>query len=304
MSEELDQIDVSHVEKLVEIKTEQDKLHGLIEQAGARREKVSAAVFERVVKDFEKRIDTLEQEARPLRKQAHGELKKLQATHGQMKADLDKAKLDKEETEFRHEIGELPDEKYEKQHQSDEELLSGCNTAFDAAEALRQRFLEVIPEQEPEEPAPPPPKPKPTPAPEPAAKPEAKPEPTPPPAGDDADKTMFEPTGEDGGLDGVYGTMAVPLARLVEQKPDGEGTSYSLATSTSVGRTKENDIALEVREISRRHARIDLTDQGFTVTDLKSGNGTFVNGKKIKESPLSAGDKVQFGSLTFIFHTE
>ena len=71
-----------------------------------------------------------------------------------------------------------------------------------------------------------------------------------------------------------------------------------------MGRTKENDIALEVREISRRHARIDLTDQGFTVTDLKSGNGTFVNGKKIKESPLSAGDKVQFGSLTFIFQTE
>jgi len=298
MSEELGQIDVSHVEKLVEIKTEQDKLHGLIEQAGARREKVSAAVYERVVKDFQKRIDTLEQEARPLRKQAHGELKKLQATHGQMKADLDKAKLDKEETEFRHEIGELPDEDFEKQHQSDEELLSGCNTAFDAAEALRQRFLEVIPEQEPEEPAPPAPKP------EPAAVPEAKPEPVPPPAGDDADKTMFDPTGDDGGADGVYGTMAVPLARLVEQKSDGEGTSYPLATSTSIGRTKENDIALEVREISRRHARIDLTDKGFTVTDLKSGNGTFVNGKKIKESPLSPGDKVQFGRLTFLFHTE
>jgi len=37
---------------------------------------------------------------------------------------------------------------------------------------------------------------------------------------------------------------------------------------------------------------------------LKSGNGTFVNGERIKERRLEDGDKVRFGNRSFVFHKE
>ncbi|MCA9580454.1 MAG: Flp pilus assembly complex ATPase component TadA [Myxococcales bacterium] len=66
----------------------------------------------------------------------------------------------------------------------------------------------------------------------------------------------------------------------------------------TIGRVQGNDIILPKGNVSKRHARIVLKDGRFIVVDLKSTNGTYVNGRKIT-SPLvvKSGDKVYVGDF-------
>ena len=66
----------------------------------------------------------------------------------------------------------------------------------------------------------------------------------------------------------------------------------------TIGRVQGNDIILPKGNVSKRHSRIVLKDSRFIVVDLKSTNGTYVNGRKIT-SPLvvKAGDKVYIGDF-------
>jgi DNA-binding winged helix-turn-helix (wHTH) protein len=54
------------------------------------------------------------------------------------------------------------------------------------------------------------------------------------------------------------------------------------------------DLLLPERQVSRRHAKIERTPTGFVLSDLDSKNGTFLNGKEVKETkPLQDGDEIQ-----------
>lgn len=62
---------------------------------------------------------------------------------------------------------------------------------------------------------------------------------------------------------------------------------------------RDDDCALAVRErsISRRHARLVARPEGWCVYDEGSGNGTFVNGHRVREALLRDGDEVRFGNV-------
>ena len=66
----------------------------------------------------------------------------------------------------------------------------------------------------------------------------------------------------------------------------------------TIGRVQGNDIILPKGNVSKRHSRIVLKDGRFIIVDLKSTNGTYVNGRKIT-SPLviKSGDKVYIGDF-------
>src|SRR5690349_24171547 len=66
----------------------------------------------------------------------------------------------------------------------------------------------------------------------------------------------------------------------------------------TIGRVQGNDIILPKGNVSKRHSRIVLKDNRFIVVDLKSTNGTYVNGRKIT-SPLvvKGGDKIYIGDF-------
>jgi two-component system NtrC family sensor kinase len=100
------------------------------------------------------------------------------------------------------------------------------------------------------------------------------------------------------------GTVVVVLKpKLVEDVAGGGvGRTFVLGGVTTIGRTPDNHINADVRELSRHHARIEPRDGGFVILDLNSGNGTFVNTKRITEHRLSPGDKIQFGTLRFVYH--
>jgi pSer/pThr/pTyr-binding forkhead associated (FHA) protein len=75
----------------------------------------------------------------------------------------------------------------------------------------------------------------------------------------------------------------------------GEGT-------TLVGRSPECDIFLDDVTVSRRHAEIVREGDEFTIKDLGSLNGTYVNRKRIESTALADDDEVQIGKyrLTFL----
>src|SRR5258706_11123639 len=75
--------------------------------------------------------------------------------------------------------------------------------------------------------------------------------------------------------------------RMVFNKPE-----------VTIGRVQGNDIVLPKGNVSKRHARIVLKDNKFIIVDLKSTNGTYVNGRKIT-SPLVVkdSDKIYIGDF-------
>lgn len=69
----------------------------------------------------------------------------------------------------------------------------------------------------------------------------------------------------------------------------------------SIGRSREADIPLLDDKVSRVHCGIRLSDGDFYLKDLKSRNGTFVNGERVEDTvKLKPGDRIQVGSTTFV----
>ena len=66
----------------------------------------------------------------------------------------------------------------------------------------------------------------------------------------------------------------------------------------NVGRVQGNDSMLPKGNVSKRHARLLFRDGRVIVTDLKSTNGTYVNGRKIVQATLvREGDKIYVGDF-------
>ena len=76
---------------------------------------------------------------------------------------------------------------------------------------------------------------------------------------------------------------------------------YPMKANTSIGRSPSNDVVLKEPKVSRQHAAINLYNDSYILVDLKSSNGVFVNGTKVDETVLHAGDEVSIGGYKFIF---
>ena len=67
-----------------------------------------------------------------------------------------------------------------------------------------------------------------------------------------------------------------------------------------LGRALEADVRINDSKVSRQHARINLIKENdstnYLLTDLKSRNGTFLNGERVSEEILQNGDKISIGS--------
>lgn len=80
----------------------------------------------------------------------------------------------------------------------------------------------------------------------------------------------------------------------------GVAISFNLARgANSIGTCDANDIILQDRVISERHALILCHTEGIVVKDLGSLHGTFVNQIRIQTAPVRLGDQVRFGQITF-----
>lgn len=84
---------------------------------------------------------------------------------------------------------------------------------------------------------------------------------------------------------------------------DGSDTAHPITSvAFRIGRHATNDLSVDDPSVSRQHAEIHRRRDGsFTITDLNSMNGVFVNNKQLKQSELSEGDSVDLGDVSFKF---
>lgn len=93
--------------------------------------------------------------------------------------------------------------------------------------------------------------------------------------------------------------MAVPTVWL----EDESGRRWPVAATCSLGRSSTNDIVIDDGKVSRRHALIHKQDDAeYWMIDLGSGNGTYLNGRRLTQpTRLANGDALRLGDHTLAF---
>jgi Nif-specific regulatory protein len=79
------------------------------------------------------------------------------------------------------------------------------------------------------------------------------------------------------------------------------GKTWSIHGESSIGRDRSNQLCVNDASVSRKHSLIKQEGEQFTISDLNSHNGTFVNGALIRVKTLNHGDSITIGDSTFIF---
>ncbi len=88
---------------------------------------------------------------------------------------------------------------------------------------------------------------------------------------------------------------------LVHVSTDGSQNEVSISREVSlIGRQTDCQIRIPTSDVSRHHAELKVGEGRPVVRDLGSSNGTYVNGKRIEQAELGAGDVITFGSTIFV----
>ena len=72
----------------------------------------------------------------------------------------------------------------------------------------------------------------------------------------------------------------------------------------TVGRAPRADFIVDAALVSRLHCRITASDEKIEVVDLKSTNGTYVNGKRVHRAELKTGDRLRVGRVELIIERQ
>ena len=386
-------IDISVLEALIELRKQQAQVDQFCQRAEERKDKVEAAVFSRVMADYGKRRADLEAQAAPLVTRALVEYRKLKASFDAVRATQAAARLDKEEIEFRHALGEVDDPVKADRLKDPERLIAETTEQLLGLDKQEALFAQALPgvdldaalEAAPPEPPPAAPASSGKVAPisggrrgvsgsskaaSGAAKAASGPhaiEPEDPQTSGtvevaalvgppmeeavefaDADQTRLEqaagpasadfawppvddglvsvpiansgpvvvgkvptpppmptpapaPAPPSGGVEMEDRTFIVPEALLLSEADNGQAVNFRLTALTYIGRSEDNQLRLLDPGVSRRHVLVMATPGGYTIRDLGSQNGTYVNGTRVDESPLTDGDRITIGEINLVF---
>ena len=83
--------------------------------------------------------------------------------------------------------------------------------------------------------------------------------------------------------------------RLVALTGPLKGQVITLTAETSIGRGSSNQIAISDPSLSRRHCLITRAEEGFTLTDLSSSNGLYLDGRRIERAALVESNSLASG---------
>ena len=91
-------------------------------------------------------------------------------------------------------------------------------------------------------------------------------------------------------------------AMLVPLEPgDSSAKGHVLAAANTIGRVSDNAIQVQHGSVSRHHALLRFTAEGWMLEDLNAENGTWVNGERIEKRLLLDGDRINIGTVRFFF---
>lgn len=92
----------------------------------------------------------------------------------------------------------------------------------------------------------------------------------------------------------------IPLAAPPEKKPD----VFTVSENVVIGRDSSAGLILPDSNVSRKHARLEISSEGIFIEDLGSANGTFVNQQRIQRAALKNGDLLSFGPFQLKLETD
>src|SRR6476659_4070389 len=93
-------------------------------------------------------------------------------------------------------------------------------------------------------------------------------------------------------------------ARLAAISGKLKGSIFTLTDDPLIiGRETAANVCVADASVSRRHSKIEKKDEQFTITDLESLNGTFINDVPVRSRLLEHGDRVRIGESQFLFLT-
>ena len=81
------------------------------------------------------------------------------------------------------------------------------------------------------------------------------------------------------------GVKAIPLNQVV----------------TSIGRSHDNTVVIDDPRISRHHLEIRVVQESFVLFDLQSTGGTYINGQRVNQGLLYAGDLISLAGVDLVF---
>jgi pSer/pThr/pTyr-binding forkhead associated (FHA) protein len=88
---------------------------------------------------------------------------------------------------------------------------------------------------------------------------------------------------------------------LILLKKNNSQKAFSLSSGiTVIGRRHDCDLRIHLMSVSRRHCQFNRDEGVLKIRDLGSRNGTYLNGKRIDEAVIQAGDYIEVGPLKFV----
>lgn len=103
-------------------------------------------------------------------------------------------------------------------------------------------------------------------------------------------------------LGDVLDSLPEGLGMLVVRRGPNAGSTFVLEREeTTLGRHPESDIFLDDVTVSRRHARITRSPDGYEVADAGSLNGTYVDHERIEKTRLHDMNELQVGRFVLTF---
>ena len=111
----------------------------------------------------------------------------------------------------------------------------------------------------------------------------------------------FFPESADPGAAGA--TLRLQATLVPADAGDGSARGHVLSPENTLGRVSENSIQIQHGSVSRHHALLRYTEDGWMLEDLGAENGTWVNGERIEKRRLADGDRVNIGTVRFLFKT-
>lgn len=309
MLDKLSDISTSAVKKLVKIKQDQDRLQIYLDKTSELQDKVNEAVYEKVVGDYNSRHAVLEEEAVPLKVEVRSEYAKLSKVLDELQQVVDSALMNKEELELRHSAGELSKKQLGEKLKEAEAALTKCQKDLSEADQLKKDFTKAFRSEEELE--------KPfrnpstrTPSEEEGEVLNNSGEVARPANVEDPDISQHSKSALIGegsfsdppDADTLENTFVVPRATLATTDSSYPQEEFNLGILNYIGRTDDNQILISAPGVSRKHALVTAGPDGFTVKDLDSHNGTFVNDERVEEKSLNDGDRIQIGNVQLVFH--
>ena len=92
---------------------------------------------------------------------------------------------------------------------------------------------------------------------------------------------------------------------LVMLKRDGSQKMFPLPSSvTVIGRRRSCDLRIPLMSVSKKHCQVHQDSGKLKVRDLGSRNGIQINGQRVEEAEVKAGDWLQVGPLKFVFQVD